>query len=533
MNHATVLVVDDKEMLRDSVGATLARAGMQVSTADGGEAALSAIARQRPDCVVTDLKMPGMDGLALIEAVRRLDDELPVILMTAFGTVETAVRAMKLGAFDYVTKPFEGDELIISVKRAVEHGRLVRENAILKSAGAGSSQSPKSSSGAALAGLHRLVGDSAAIRRVKEQVLAVAESAGTVLICGESGTGKEVVARAIHELSPRDGQAFLGVNCAALSDTLLESELFGHEKGAFTGAEKLRKGRFELADRGTLLLDEISETPPRLQAKLLRVLQERVFERVGSSTAIGCDVRVIATSNRDLPKAVARNEFRQDLFFRLNVLPVHLPPLRDRLEDVPALVQHFMQQIATREGGSRAPLSFHPDALDVLMSYSWPGNVRELQNIAERAAVLCRAGSVVGPELIRPWLGQGWAATGAGGLAQAISGAEHPFINGHANGHANGLVNGFADGSTHVHSGGHGTGGGLAGSIAELKPASAVAVSAQPEPLEEVERRAIVSALKAYNGHRQKTAIALGIGVRTLGLNLKKWKSQNLVEATL
>ncbi|MFT3685814.1 MAG: sigma-54 dependent transcriptional regulator [Phycisphaerales bacterium] len=528
MNHATVLVVDDKEMLRDSVGATLARAGMQVSTADGGEAALAAIARQRPDCVVTDLKMPGMDGIALIDAVRKLDDELPVILMTAFGTVETAVKAMKLGAFDYVTKPFEGDELIIAVKRAVEHGRLLRENAILKTNGAAATQAPKSSSGAALAGLHRLVGDSAAIRRVKEQVLAVAESAGTVLICGESGTGKEVVARAIHELSPRDGQAFLGVNCAALSDTLLESELFGHEKGAFTGAEKLRKGRFELADRGTLLLDEISETPARLQAKLLRVLQERVFERVGSSTAIGCDVRVIATSNRDLPKAVARNEFRQDLFFRLNVLPVHLPPLRDRLEDIPALVQHFMQQIAAREGGNKAPLVFSDEALTVLMAYAWPGNVRELQNIAERAAVLSRGNAVVGPELIRPWLGQGWAASGQ---AQAITAAEVVHANGHVNGHA--TSNGYSNGHSSANGTTNGHFGSYAGSIAELKPASAVVVPAEPELLEDIERRAIVSALKSHNGHRQKTAIALGIGVRTLGLKLKKWKSQNLVEASL
>ena len=514
MNHATVLVVDDKEMLRDSVGATLARAGMQVGTADGGEAALAAITRQRPDCVVTDLKMPGMDGIALIEAIRKLDDELPVILMTAFGTVETAVKAMKLGAFDYVTKPFEGDELIISVKRAVEHGRLLRENAILKHSGAAST--PKTTSGAAMGGLHRLVGDSAAIRRVKEQVLAVAESAGTVLVCGESGTGKEVVARAIHELSPRDGQAFLGVNCAALSDTLLESELFGHEKGAFTGADKLRKGRFELADRGTLLLDEISETPARLQAKLLRVLQERVFERVGSSTAIGCDVRVIATSNRDLPKAVGRGEFRQDLFFRLNVLPVHLPPLRDRLEDIPALVSHFMQQIAAREGGAKAPLAFSDEALSVMQAYAWPGNVRELQNIAERAAVLCRGHGVVGPELIRPWLGQGLLA--ASGPAQAITSAMNAAENG-THYATNGSVNGHAFGSN--------------GSIAEVKPSVAAAASLDPEPLEETERKAIVTALKNYGGHRQKTAIALGIGVRTLGLKLKKWKSQNLVEASL
>jgi DNA-binding NtrC family response regulator len=579
---STVLVVDDKEMLRDSVGATLARAGLTVEAAGDGPAALSAIARSRPDCVVTDLKMPGMDGLGLIEAIRTLDEDLPVVLMTAFGTIETAVRAIKLGAFDYVTKPFEGDELLITVKRAVQHGQLVRENAVLRTgAGAGSA---RAASGAELVGLHRLVGDSPAMRRVKEQVLAVAESAGTVLICGESGTGKEVVARAIHELSPRDRQAFLGVNCAALSDTLLESELFGHEKGAFTGADKVRKGRFELADRGTLLLDEISEVPPRVQAKLLRVLQERVLERVGSSTSIGVDVRVIATSNRDLPKSVAKGEFRQDLFFRLNVLPVHLPPLRDRAEDIVPLAEHFLRQISLRDGKPLLRLS--EAAAAAMTAYSWPGNVRELQNICERAAVLAR-GECVGPELIRPWLGQGLAVPAGPAqplsVAQAREGAREgareaeatavemgseavvhagaagtaPWLNGHGhlNGHAN--VHGGLNGLERGLAGPAGAGGAWVGGYGhvEVKPGAGASVSTERglvgaasvaggggsgevvaisnRALEDIERDAIVNTLRRFNGHRQRTAQALGIGVRTLGLKLKKWKSLSLIEESL
>jgi|GEM_PF-46426 len=613
---STVLVVDDKEMLRDSVGATLARSGLTVETAHDAGTALAAIARQRPDCVVTDLKMPGMDGLGLIEAIKKLDEDLPVVLMTAFGTIETAVKAIKLGAFDYVTKPFEGDEILITVKRAVQHGQLVRENAVLRSGA--TPGSPRAPSGAELVGLHRLVGDSPAMRRVKEQVLAVAESAGTVLICGESGTGKEVIARAIHELSPRDRQPFLGVNCAALSDTLLESELFGHEKGAFTGADKVRKGRFELADRGTLLLDEISEVPPRVQAKLLRVLQERVLERVGSSTSIGVDVRVIATSNRDLPKSVAKGEFRQDLFFRLNVLPVHLPPLRDRTEDIVPLAEHFLRQISLRDG--KALLRVSEPAATAMISYLWPGNVRELQNICERAAVLAR-GDCIGPELIRPWLGQGLAmpAGPAQPLSQAtaregaypMSGqhAEHEAVSfqsaGYQNGHQQGHQQGHPHGQPHGHMPSaaypselraslngharavaplapHGTiqGGAMPHSFAvafghvEVKPgAFGLAPSGQPQGqplgqpigqplgqplgqsvipspydthmmgvevvaitnrvLEDIERDAIVNTLRKFNGHRQRTAQALGIGVRTLGLKLKKWKSLSLIEESL
>ena len=496
---STVLVVDDKEMMRDSVGSTLQRAGFSVVTADGGEQALAAIAAKRPDAVVTDLRMPGLSGLDLLGRIRQIDDELPVVVMTAFAAVDTAVKAIKLGAFDYITKPFEGDELVIAVKRAIQHAGVVRENAILKIAvaeGGGRVAAPTPTGG--LTGLDRIIGNSPAIRRVKEQVLAVAESQGTVMICGESGSGKEVIARAIHDISPRGKSPFLAVNCAALSEALLESELFGHERGAFTGAERLRKGRFELADGGTLLLDEVSEISPQIQAKLLRVLQERAFERVGSSMTIGVDVRIVATSNRDLPQSVSKGEFRQDLFFRLNVLPIHLPPLRDRLEDVPMLAEYFVRLFCQREGRTQTTLT--PEAMDLLRGYTWPGNVRELQNICERAVVLsaarqARGGEArpIGSEVIEPWLGVGVIPVAQSSALQAPLGLIEPK-------HDSVAINGSN------------------GSI---------------KPLEDLEREAIVSALRRFNGHRQKTAVALGIGVRTLGLKLKKWKEERLVAETL
>lgn len=493
---ATVLVVDDKEMMRDSVGSTLSRAGFEVIAAGDGEAAIKTIARRRPDAVVTDLKMPGMTGLELVERVQQIDDELPIVMMTAFGTIETAVDAMRRGAFDYITKPFEGDELIIAVKRALRHASLVRENQILRSGsattGAGACAAPQG-----VRGLDRLIGDSPAMRRVKEQIKAIAASNGTVLITGQSGTGKEVVARAIHELSPREQGPMLAVNCAALSESLLESELFGHERGAFTGADRLRKGRFELAHGGTLLLDEVSEVSPQIQAKLLRVLQERAFERVGSSVTIGVDVRVVATSNRDLPAAAEAGEFRQDLFYRLNVLPIHLPPLGERAEDVPALIGHFAHLIAAREGSD--PVRFEDGAMELLRGYRWPGNVRELANICERAVVLTCAGGgerVVRRSMLEPWL-QGEPVNPLHRKARPL----HPVSSG---------------------------GNGMASSFAEPKP-----MMAGDRTLEELERETIVRTLERFNGHRAKTAKALGIGVRTLGLKLKKWKELELVSQTL
>ena len=515
----TVLVVDDKELLRDSVGATLQRAGFTVLTAGDARTAMETVMRRKPDVVVTDLKMPGMTGMELLEQIKQVDDALPVVLMTAYGAVETAVRAIKLGAFDYITKPFEGDELVISVKRAVEHARLVRENAVLRS-----SMSPSSAGGAGplsgRVGLERIVGESAAMRRVKQQILAVAESHGTVMVCGESGTGKEVIARAIHELSPRCQEPFLAVNCAALTESLLESELFGHERGAFTGAARLRKGRFELSDKGTLLLDEISEISGSVQAKLLRVLQERAFERVGSSMAIGVDVRVIATSNRDLPESVSRGDFRQDLFFRLNVLPIHLPGLRDRLEDVPALCEHFLELIGQREG--RAPKVFSADALELMQCYQWPGNVRELSNICERAAVLCRS-EVIERSMIEPWLliGERISVRGIGGFGTTNGVFEGPM----------GL--GMTNGETGIGRGGNGVAVTVNSPAAAKFMADPTSVMVEGRPLEDIEREAIVMTLTKFGGHRQRTAEALGIGVRTLGLKLKKWKEMQLVEPTL
>ncbi len=494
----TVLVVDDKEMMRDSVASTLQRAGFTVLTAAEGATALDLAAKKRPDAVVTDMRMPGLSGMELVEKVRAIDEDLPVVVMTAFGTIETAVQAMKLGAFDYLTKPFEGDELIITVKRAIEHRRLVRENAVLRLSAAPTEPSPGPRPAR---GLDRLIGSSPAIKQLKEHVQAVASSQGTILVTGESGSGKEVVARAIHECSSRQAGPFLAVNCAALSESLLESELFGHERGAFTGAERLRKGRFELADNGTLLLDEVSEIAPQIQAKLLRVLQERAFERVGSSLTIGVDVRLIATSNRDLPAAVAKAEFRQDLYFRLNVLPIIVPPLRDRREDVPMLAEHFVAQTCIREG--RDPMPIASDAMDLLAAYAWPGNVRELQNICERAVVLSTArgeGQVL-RTLIEPWIRAGTPLPVSG---QTIE--PKPALNGTG-------VNGFHSSVTIQH-------------VGEM-------LCISDRKLEEIEREAIILALGRFKGHRQKTARALGIGVRTLGLKLKKWKELNLVEPGL
>lgn len=493
---STVLVVDDKEMLRDSVAVTLQRPGFTVLTAPNAQAALEVIAQRRPDCVVTDLKMPGMTGIELIERALEIDADLPIVLMTAFGTVETAVRALKLGAFDYITKPFEGDELVIAVKRAIEHARLKRDNEVLRRSSPVTSTQTTTS---ARSGLDRVLGESPAMRVLMDKLRAIAASQGTVLISGESGTGKEVVARAIHEMSPRETEPFLAVNCAAMSESLLESELFGHEKGAFTGAETTRKGRFELSHNGSLLLDEISEIRPQIQAKLLRVLQERAFERVGSSTTIGIDVRVIATTNRLLESEVRSGGFRQDLYFRLNVLPIELPPLREREGDVALLAPHFVRAACEREG--RPEKTITRDAMALLESYDWPGNVRELQNLCERAVVLAHD-NTIDAELIRGW------------IHAPIPQPMDPNRNG---AHTNGEV------------------------VYETKATPPLAsfdqpyhvVGSEPRPLSELEREVIVQTLERFDGHRQKTARALGIGVRTLGLKLKKWKDEELVPATL
>ena len=497
---AHVCIVDDQEVMRDSLAAALQRDDHDVDAFARPSEALERIKASDYDVVVSDLKMPGMDGISLLGALRSAEVDVPVILMTAYGTVSSAVEAMKLGAFDYITKPFGGDELAISVERAIEHGRLRRENEVLRAAAG----TPVAAASGA-----NMVGDGPRMAAVRHRLERIADSHGTVLVTGESGTGKEVAARWIHDSSPRRDGPFLAINCAALSASLLESELFGHEKGAFTGADKLRKGRFELADGGTLLLDEISEIPPELQAKLLRVLQERTFERVGSSRTLTVDVRVIATTNRNLATEVDAGRFRGDLYFRLNVLPVEMPALRERPEDLAALAEHFLAAVGKREG--RPARRFSAAALDVLRSYVWPGNVRELQNICERAAVLA-ADTEISAELVAPWLPT---------TATRIT----------------------PDGETVARTAGVGVG--LGGSAVESKPSAGggetdVAGTVQhwlacdgALTLADIERETIVATLKRNRGHRQRSAKALGIGVRTLGLKLKKWKEEQVVEQDL
>ncbi|HXX92879.1 MAG TPA: sigma-54 dependent transcriptional regulator [Planctomycetota bacterium] len=374
-----ILIVDDEAILRDAMAEALRRGGHGVDAFEAGRPAMERFAQESFDLVISDLKMPGMDGMAVLEECRRLAADVPVVIITAHGTVESAVGAMKKGAYDFIIKPFKLDELELLVGRALEHRSLTVENEVLRARVA-------DSNGEAVW--------SAATRDVYQLLERAAQSDATVLITGESGTGKEVAARTLHQLSRRRLAPFLAVNCAALSAGLLESELFGHEKGAFTGAERMRKGRFELAEGGTLLLDEVSEIDPGLQAKLLRVLQERAFERVGSSQTRRVDVRVVATTNRDLPAQVAQGKFREDLYYRLNVLPVRLRPLRERREEIAPLAEHFLK---------RHRKSLSKGAMKKLLEYDWPGNVRELANVIERASVLCASEEIPG-DVIAPWL---------------------------------------------------------------------------------------------------------------------------------
>ncbi len=364
-----ILVVDDHQHARESIAFALGNAGYQVGCVASGVEALRAIVNESYDVVVTDLQMPGMTGLELVVQLQRRRYGAQVVMVTAHATVSTAVEAMRHGAFDYLEKPFDVEKLEQSVARAVERGRLL-DSAV------------EITNGDALT----MVGDSALMRGLRSRIAQVAPTAETVLVVGESGTGKEVVARMIHAQSPRCNRPLISLNCPALSSQLMESELFGHERGAFTGADAPRTGRFELADGGTILLDEVTEIDLPLQAKLLRVLQERSFERVGSSKTLKIDARVIATSNKHMRQEVSAGRFREDLYYRLAVVPLIVPPLRDRREDIPALVRHFLDRAATRL--KREPCSIAADAFELLVNYRWPGNVRELENIVTRASVL-------------------------------------------------------------------------------------------------------------------------------------------------
>jgi two-component system response regulator HydG len=368
-----VLVVDDQKNMRATTAIVLRSAGHAVEEAEDGAAALRRVQAETFDVVLTDLRMPAVDGMEVLRETRRLSPETQVIVMTAYGTIDSAVEAIRRGAYDFLAKPFKEDELLLRVSKALEKRRLLGEVSLL----AGEFRRRY--------GLEHIVGRSAAIQGLLDRVSRVAPTDATVLISGESGTGKELVARALHVASRRGDRPFVPVNCAAITETLLESELFGHAKGSFTGATRARRGLFEEANGGTLFIDEIGETAPGFQAKLLRALQEGEIRRVGESTPVLVDVRVVAATNQDLRRAIGERRFREDLYYRLAVVPIRIPPLRERREDVPLLAAHFLERAARRTG---APKTLTPDAVARLVEHGWPGNVRELENVIEHAAAL-------------------------------------------------------------------------------------------------------------------------------------------------
>lgn len=378
-----ILVVDDEKSMRDFLSIILKREGYYVSTAEDGEIARRCLEKEIFDLVITDIKMPRMSGIDLLKIVKELSEETVVLVITAFASTETAIEAMREGAYDYLTKPFQIEEVKLIIRNALEKRHLREENILLKR--------ELGEKGA----LDHIIGKSERIRQVFDLIRKVADSRSNILILGESGTGKELVARAIHFKSKRREFSIVTVNCSALPETLLESELFGHMKGSFTGAVANKEGLFEVANNGTIFLDEIGETPPSIQVKLLRVLQEKEFRRIGGTRDIKVDVRIIAATNRDLGKLVSDGLFREDLYYRLDVIPIHLPPLRDRPEDIPLLVDHFLNNF--NENSGKRVKGITSDALDLLKSHEWKGNVRELQNVLERALALAN-GDLLRPE---------------------------------------------------------------------------------------------------------------------------------------
>ncbi len=388
VSNTRILVVDDEAHVRQSIDKALTKEGYAVQQAANGAEALEFLRAEPVHLAICDLRMPHMDGLEFLQAARAMRPETEVLMITGYGTVENAVRAIKLGAYDFIEKPFKRVHLIKTVEKALEKQSLLYENRRLKEELDGSQQSPRN-----------LVGVSRPMREVIELVNQVADSSATVLITGESGSGKEVIANAVHYRSARSRGALVKVSCAALPETLLEAELFGYEKGAFTGAMGRKSGRFELADRGTLFMDEVGEIPPAMQVKLLRVLQEGEFERLGGTKTLRVDVRLVAATNRNLAELVKEGRFREDLYYRLNVINVQIPPLRERVDDVPLLVEHFVQRFARRNDRSIAGVS--REAMERLMCYDWPGNVRELENAIERAIVLTR-GKLIDADALPP-----------------------------------------------------------------------------------------------------------------------------------
>ncbi|MBI3126221.1 MAG: sigma-54-dependent Fis family transcriptional regulator [Candidatus Tectomicrobia bacterium] len=444
-----VMVVDDKRGSREALEKMIAKEGFRVSLAHDAETALQALEREPADVVITDLRMPGMDGIHLLKEVKRRNPRTEVILISGVGTVESAVEAMRQGAYDFLTKPLERVVVRKAIEKAVEMQELMRENEDLRA----QLQSFRDDSG--------LIGNHPAVRAVKELVRQVAPTSANVLILGESGTGKELVANAIHSQSERKAGPYIKLNCAALPETLLESELFGYERGAFTGAAQRKEGRFRLAHGGTLFLDEIGDMPLVLQPKILRVLQEGEFERVGGTETLQVDVRIVASTNRNLESAVAERSFREDLYYRLNVISIHMPPLRERRSDIPLLAEHFLQRFASKN--SRPVQGFSREAVDLLAGYDWPGNVRELENTVERAVVLSR-GEILSAEDLPP------------SIIRALKAPdERPF-----------------------------------------PPETPVLTIPVGTPLAEIERRVILETLRQAGGDKSEAARQLGIATRTI-----------------
>jgi len=382
---ARILVVDDERSMRELLAIVLGREGYEVVAAENGRQALDELERRPVDLLISDIHMPDMTGLDVLRTAKGMNPDLAGIMVTAFASTETAIEALRMGAYDYIHKPFNVDELKIVVTGALERRRLKRENVLLKRVLGERHQ------------FSNIIGRSESMIAVFELIETIAQTTSTVLVTGESGTGKELAARAIHFNSPRKDRPFVAVNCGALTETLLESELFGHVRGAFTGANVNKKGLIEVAERGTIFLDEIGEMSPLMQVKLLRVLQERVFRRVGGTDEISADIRIITATNRDLAQMVAENRFREDLYYRINVIPLHLPPLRERGEDIPLLAEHFVTRFAAELGKPVQGLA--AESLSLLVQYHWPGNIRELENAMERAVALERTPVILPPSL--------------------------------------------------------------------------------------------------------------------------------------
>ena len=385
MSKPVILIVDDEEGIRESLSGILEDEGYDILTADSGEEAVRILRETSPDLIFLDIWLTGMDGIKTLQEIKAMKPEVPVIMISGHGSIELAVKATQTGAYDFLEKPLSLERVLLVSKRAIEKRTLERENIALKEN---------------LTRKWKLVGESQKIRELREQMEMAARSNSRVLIFGESGTGKEVAARLLHEKSPRDGKPFVEVNCAAIPQELIESELFGHEKGSFTGAFEKKNGKFELADGGTLFLDEIGDMSLQTQAKVLRVIETQEFQRVGGNKNINVDVRIIAATNKDLREEVKKGSFREDLFFRLNVIPLFVPPLRERKEDIPLLVEYFLDSLASEYG--KPPRKILSEALKYLQSYDWPGNVRELKNVIERLVIMTPSNTIDAKNLFIP-----------------------------------------------------------------------------------------------------------------------------------